>query len=301
MNVPPELVGAAFALGAALMTATTTLTLRVGTDSGRANDALVVVLACNVAILIPITGILYYPAYGLTVRSVWAFVLAGLVGTMLGRAFYFTSIETIGASRSDAIKASQPLHATLIALVVLGESLTLAHFIGILLVMVGVGLVSLEMTADGPEDVSRRTLLVGILLPLAASFFYGIEPTFAKLGFAEGTPVLVGLTIKTVAATIGFVAYLRYRNGLPTRLSYSIDNLPWYLAAGVANTAFLGCYYAALELARVNVVVPMVQTSPFFVLIISYLALPRLERITPKLVAGAAFVVAGAVVIVRFV
>lgn len=301
MAVSPELVGAALAIGAALMTATTSLTLRVGTDRGRASDALVIVLFSNVAILIPLALVLHYPEYGVTYRSAVAFLLAGLVGTMLGRAFYFTSIEKIGASRSDAIKASQPLHATLIALVVLGESLTPLHFAGIMLVMFGVGLVSLEMTSDGARSVSRRTLIVGLFLPLAASFFYGIEPTFAKIGFAEGTPVLVGLSIKTVAATLGFVAYLRYRGAVPTRFHYSKENLPWYLAAGVANTAFLGCYYGALELARVNVVVPMVQTSPFFVLIVSYFALPRLERITPKLVAGAGCVVSGAVVIVRFV
>ena len=300
MPVEPELVGAAFAVGAALMTATTSTTLRMGTDSGRASDALAVVLLCNVVVLVPLAAVLHYPDYGITTRSLAAFALAGLVGTLLGRAFYFTSIETIGASRSDAIKASQPLHATLIAFLVLDESLTAWHLVGILFVMAGIGLVSVEMASDGRGDVSRRTLLVGLLLPLAASFFYGIEPTFAKIGFADGTPLLVGLSIKTLVATVGFVGYLRFRGALPTRFDYSRANLPWYVAAGLANTAFLGCYYAALELARVNVAVPLVQTSPFFVLLISYLALPRLEQITPRLVAGAAAVVSGAVVVVRF-
>lgn len=297
----PELVGALFAVGAASMTAIMALFLRVGTDEGGAFDALVIVLFCNLLLLSPAALIWHYPEYGVTTRSLLAFALAGLVGTMIGRAFYYGSIERIGASRSDAIKASQPLHATLIALFILGETFTLTHLFGILLIMFGVAAVSWETTSGQPSDVPRKTLLIGLLFPLAAAFFYGIEPTFARIGFAEGTPVLVGLMIKTIAATIGFLLYLRWRGSLPTLDTYRDANLKWYLAAGIANTAFLAFYYGALELARVNIVIPMVQTSPFFVLVLSYFLLPNLERITLKLAAAASCVVIGAIIVVMFV
>lgn len=300
MITPVELVGALFGVGAALMIAVTSLLLRVGTDRGTASDALVVVLACNVGILIPLTVVWYHPTYGLTPTAVGAFVLAGLLGTMLGRAFYFISIEKIGASRSDAIKASQPFHATVIALIVLGESFTIEHLLGIFLIVFGVAAVSWETASGGSKGIPRKKLLIGLLFPLGASFFYGIEPTFAKIGFAEGTPILVGLTIKTVAATVGFIAYLRFRDSLPTLSSYSGENLPWYVAAGVANTIFLGLYYGALELARVNIVVPIIQISPFFVILMSYFLLPKLERITLRLAGGAACIVSGAIIVVNF-
>lgn len=295
-----ELVGVFLAVGASLLIAAMSLFLRVGTNEGTANDALVIVLACNVAIVVPLAVFLHHPAYGLTPAALSAFTLAGLVGTMLGRAFYFTGVERIGASRADAIKASQPLHATLIAFLVFGESLTVVHFAGIILVVFGVAAVSWETTSGGPEDVPRRELLVGVAFPLAASLFYGIEPTFAKIGFAEGTPLLVALAVKTVAATFGFIAYLWFQDDLPALSSYSSENLPWYVGAGVANTAFLGLYYGALELARVNVVVPIVQTSPFFVMLLSYFLLPKLERITLQLAGGAACIVGGAIVVVSF-
>ncbi|MFC6766113.1 EamA family transporter [Natrinema soli] len=296
-----ELVGAVLGIGGALMIAVTSLLVRIGTNEGGANDALVVVLICNVVILAPVSLVLYYPTYGLTPTSVVAFAFAGVVGTMLGRVFYFVSIERIGSSRTDAIKASQPLHATVIALFVLGESLTVVHFVGILLIMFGIAVVSWEITASRKQDLSRKELLIGLLIPLGASFFYGIEPTLAKIGFAEGTPVIVGLTIKTVVAMIGFVSYLRYRGILPTLSISSDENIRWYVAAGVANTTFLGFYYGALELARVNIVVPMVQMSPFFVMLLSYFLLPKLERITLRLASGAVLVVAGAITVVSFV
>jgi drug/metabolite transporter (DMT)-like permease len=76
------------------------------------------------------------------------FILAGIVGTMLGRTSYFVSVSKIGASRSDAVKASQPLHTTSIALLVLGETLTAEHPVGIVAITIGVAVVSLDLKSD---------------------------------------------------------------------------------------------------------------------------------------------------------
>jgi uncharacterized membrane protein len=63
------------------------------------------------------------------------------------------------------------------------------------------------------------------------------------------------------------------------------------------NTAFLFFYYAALELAPVTFVVPIVSTSPIVVVVLSRLFLPRLERVTPRLVAAAGVVVIGVIAV----
>lgn len=302
MIISTDLLGVVFALVAAVMIALTGLLVRVGTDKGRPFDAAVVVLVVNLVILLPITLVLYYPTFGVTPYSVAMFVLAGLVGTMLGRSLYFVSVSKIGASHSDAIKASQPLHATFIALLVLGETLTVEHLVGIAMITVGVAVVSLDLkSSQSAGSVPLRQRLAYLVVPLGAAFFYGIEPSFAKLGFAEGTPLLVGLTIKTVTAFVGLVAFLYWRGKLPRKADLARGNTQWYVAAGFANTTFLGLYYGALEIAPVNVVVPLMQTSPFFVVLISYLALPRLERITWRLVGGTVAVISGAVVIVSFI
>ncbi|WP_132061557.1 DMT family transporter [Halorussus amylolyticus] len=292
-------VGAALAAVAAVAVAVQSLSVRVGTDRGRTSDALVVVLFANVAAIIPAAAILYYPDYAITGRSVVAFVAAGLVGTLFGRIFYYTSIERIGASRSEPLKASQPLHATLVAVLVLGERVTAGHVAGILLIVAGVGLISWETARNdraNADDIPRFALA----LPLAAAFLFGIEPTLAKLGFAEGTPVLVGLAIKTAAATTGFLLYLRFKNDLPTVGDLRTSNTRWYLLAGAANTAFLLLYYVALSVSQVSVVVPIIQSSPLIVMILSFAFLSRLERVTWKLVAFASLVVLGAVVLTAF-
>lgn len=289
-----NVLGVALATIGALGVAGQSTFVRLGTDEGRSNDALFFVLLINMVLIAPLAVALSYPDFNLTAVSIVAFVCAGTVATMLGRVFLFAGIQRIGASRADSIKASMPLFATIVAVLVLGETLTPQHLVGIVLVVAGVGLVSLESSRS--SLLPDRAPLSLLLLPLTAAFLFGFEPVFAKIGFAEGTPYLVGLAIKTVAAAGTFSAYLAWRGQLPTadRLG---DNLRWYVAAGVVGSIAMVCYYAALNRAPVVIVVPIIQSSPLFVAVISYGFLQRLERVTPRLVASAMVVVVGAILV----
>lgn len=291
------LLGVVFAALAAVAISCNSLALRVGTTSGGALDALIVVQLVNVALFVPAAVLLHAGDYRLTLTAVAAFGVAGLVGTVLGRAFTYTSIERIGASRTEPIKSSQPLHATVIAVLLLGETVNPAHFAGIVLIVVGIGVISWESTRrreEGVDAVAPRDLLI----PLVGAFFYGIEPIFAKVGFAQGTPVLVGLSIKTIVAFVAFGAYLRARGLLPS--SFGTANLRWYVVAGLCNSAFLFLYYLGLEVAPVSVVVPIVTTSPLVVVVLSWAFLSHLERVTWRLVTAASTVVVGAIVITLY-
>ena len=242
----------------------------------------------------PTAFVLGNPIEDLTFRSLAAFTAAGLIGTMIGRAMHFEGIKRIGSSRAEPIKASQPLHASLIAVVVLGEIVTGGHLLAMVAIVVGIAVISYEHGRS--EGDSGETSYVGLAFPFAAAFFYGIEPTFAKLGLAEGAAVLTGLSVKTVSAGIGFLLYLRWKKGLPHPRSFERAELPWLVGAGVANTIFLLGYYGALELEPVSLVVPLVQSSPLVVILLSVLFVSDdLERITWRLVVGALIAVAGAI------
>lgn len=290
-----EVTGIALAVLAAVGLAGQSLSVRLGTEDGSSNDALVVVLLVNVLVLLPLALVVERPGYGLSTYGVLAFVAAGGVGTMLGRAFLFRGIATIGASRAEPIKASMPLYATVIAVLILGERPAPVHLVGIVLIVVGIAVISWESsrTTDDATDLQ----LGGLGAAMAAAFFFGVEPVFAKIGFGEGVPYLVGLAIKVVAATGGFLGYLAARDSLPTRVDLSGASLGWYLAAGVANTVFLVAYYAALSVAPVAVVVPIMQTSPLVVVLVSLVCLQHLERVNWRLIVASAVVVVGAVVI----
>ena len=287
-------LGIALAALSALFVAIQALFVRVGTVHGRSNDALFVVILVNVAVLLPVTLVLEAPNYGLTLRSVAVFAGAGLIGTLVGRALLYAGIKRVGASRAEPVKASMPLFASVVAVVLLGETMSVGNLAGILLIIVGITLISWESRGDGADGSAAPHYL---LLPLGAALLFGLEPVLVKVGFAEGTPVLVGLTIKTLVASVGLVGFQWSRGAMPSVTDLRDGNLRWYVAAGVASTGFLVAYYSALEIAPVVVVTPIMQTSPLLVVLFSVVFLRGLERVTWRIGAAATLVVGGAMVI----
>lgn len=293
-----EVLGIALAAAAAIATAVTGLFVRLGTTGSRSNDAVFSVLVINLVILVPLTGLLHYPDFGVTPRSIIAFTLSGVTGTFFGRAFYFAGIKRIGASRAEPMKASTPLFATIAAVLLLGELVTPAHAVGILLIVIGVVVISREGAAN-PAPIDDVTPL-GLSFPLLAALSFGIEPIFVKVGFAEGTPVLVGLVIKIVTASALMFGYLHARGALPSRQELVGPHTRWYIAAGIGNTVFLLAMFASLEVAPVVLSIPIIQTSPLVTVLLSAIFLQRIERVTPRLVAAAAIVVSGAIAVTIF-
>jgi DME family drug/metabolite transporter len=287
-------LGVLFAVVGAIALAVQSLSIRYGTITSDSSDALVVVLLVNIVVLVPAAFLLGDPIADLNLRSVAAFTAAGLVGTMVGRAMHFEGIKRIGSSRAEPIKASQPLHASLVAVVVLGEIVTGGHLISMVAIVAGIAIITYEHGRGERSDGGAG--YVGLAFPFAAAFFYGIEPTFAKLGFGEGAAVLTGLTVKTLSAGLGFLVYLWWTDSLPNPTGFDRRELPWMVGAGVANTVFLLGYYGALELEPVSLVVPLVQSSPLVVILLSVLFVSDdLERITWRLVLGALVAVVGAI------
>lgn len=294
--VSGHLLGAALSITVSLCLTIQALAIRFGTRQGRANDALVTVFLFNVASFSVVVA-LRHGAYEPTLPSLAAFAGAGIAGTLLGTGFYYAGIERIGASRSDAIKASQPMPAAFFAVLILGEYVTFLNGLGIVLVVVGVAVLVAE---GGTASPTGGGIKAGVLYSIAASAAFGMEPVFAKYGFALGTPVFVGLLVKTSTAAVGLLWFLRWREGLTlTSVGTSLRS-KWYVVAGVANTLSLVAYYYALTFAPVAVVIPLTQLSPLLVMVLSYRYLPDIERITARLVAGGVCIVLGGVAVVLF-
>jgi drug/metabolite transporter (DMT)-like permease len=293
------LLGVVLSVTVAFVVSAQVLFVRVGAQHGGIRQAVLLSMIINIVIFLPAAAILHFPDYGLTPISLLSFFAAGLMGTFLGRVLYYDSINRIGAGKTEPLKASMPLFASLIAVLILGETLTMAHTGGIFLIVVGIAAISWETTNNDPErgeDVS----VTALGLPLLAAMSFATEPNFVRIGFAEGTPVLVGLTLKTVTAGVGFLAYLRYQRTLNLDELLGEPHTKWYLAAAVANTLAVLGYYAALKISRVVVVAPITQMSPLLVAVLAYIFLSHLERVTWRLVSASVLVVVGAGVVTIF-
>lgn len=295
---PVRVLGILLAVATALGWAGQYVFIRLATREGSVLDAMLVALVCNALLIVPAVAIWYYPAYGVTAVSAVAFAAGGIAGSFLSRILQFVSTKTIGASRTAPTVSSSALIAALLAVAFLGETLTAIHLLGIVLIVLAIAIVAMETSRRPPGTRPDEAPWRSMVLPLLAAVFLGIEPILLKIGFAEGTPTLVGLAIMVSAALVSYVAYQRLTAGMPSPDLVSAPELKWYVGAGVAGTVSLIAYFAALSLAPVVLVVPIIQTAPLLVVGISLLFLPRtLEHITWRLAAAAGIVVLGTIMV----
>jgi drug/metabolite transporter (DMT)-like permease len=249
-------LGVGFAVLAAVALAVQSLAVRVSTRTRSLTDLVAGVFAVNVLVLLPVTVAVHGPSYGLTARSVVAFAVGGFLGSLLARVALFVGIQRLGASRAEPLKSTFPLVAVAGAVLLLEEPLTTTLVVGVVLLVGGAAAVSWDTRAS-PTTASGRRAWVDMGFPLAAALLLGLDPVFTKTGLAEGTPALVGVTVRVLAAASGFGLYLlvdRLRNHGP----WPVRPDRWTLVTGLANTTYLGAYLIALGRAPVSAVAVLV-------------------------------------------
>lgn len=255
--------------------------------------ATVITVVVGLAISLPITALAGYA--GELVRSeMWPYLVAGLLAPGAAQLLFVYAVNTIGAARSATLIAAAPLMAAVPAFVVLGEPLHPALPVGAVLIVGGAVVLSAERLV--PADFRR----VGILFALGSAALIAARDNFVRW-FARDDDV-AGLTAGTAslaAAAAFLVVYLAAtrRSGTATALRRSLR--PFLLAG-----ALLGLAYAAnleaLTRGRVTVVSPFYGTEALWAVVFAYAFLGRSERIGPRLLAAAALMVAGCVLIGAF-
>ena len=84
--------------------------------------------------------------------NLWPFILAGTLNPAIFRLLYFKSIDKVGAGISSAIVAANPAIATIIAIALLGEKLTIFTLVGIILIVIGGSLIQLLRNTENEKN-----------------------------------------------------------------------------------------------------------------------------------------------------
>jgi uncharacterized membrane protein len=271
------------ALGAALLSAAATILIRQGLRGSDPYTGLWINLMVGVAGLW--TGVLLMGGAGqVSMRSVLLFAAAGMIGTVGGRLTRFIAIEKVGASVSAAIINLTPLIATGLAILLLGERVTLPIIIGTVVIVAGTVLLSVS----GKELGFRPWM---ITLPLVSATCFGIVAIIRKVGLSGMGPV-PGTAVNLTAALIAFSA-LMLASGHRGIVKCRGRTLAYFIAAGVAENAGVFLTIVALTFGAVSVVTPLTAASPIFVLLLTPLFLRGVEVLTPRVVVGTVLIVSG--------
>jgi uncharacterized membrane protein len=276
-------VVAALALGAALLSAAATIFIRQGLRrsdpyTGIWINLMVGTVALWAAVLVT-GGVVHVSA-----QSALLFVLAGLIGTVGGRLLRFLAIEKVGASVSSAVLNLQPLISTGLAILVLGEHVTMPIVLGTVVIVAGTVLLS----ASGEQLGFRPWQIV---LPLASATCFGIVAILRKIGLGQMGPV-VGTAINVTTALIVFSA-LMLASGHRGILACRGRSLAHFIAAGITENTGVFLTIVGLSLGAVSVVTPLTATGPIFVLLLSPIFLRGVEVLTTRVVVGTLLIVVG--------
>ena len=222
------------------------------------------------------------------------FLASGLVGTALGRLAVFVGVDRVGASVNSAVISTRPLFASLLAVLALGETVTPTTVAGIVVLVGGLAVLALSRGGDvggwQPRD---------LLFPLAAAGAFAVGNVarkFALDAFADVT-LLEAVALNESGALVALAAYAAVA-GREDVLDAPRRTYAYFAGSGTLTAVALLSLFAALQIGRVVVVDPIAATAPLFTAVFAAVLLRDLERVTPRLVAGAVLIVVGVVLVV---
>lgn len=219
------------------------------------------------------------------------FIAAGLFAPGLGRTLTYMGIERVGIARSVPIVNCSPVFASIFAVYFLGESWPLQNFLGTLLVIIGVVILS------SSSRYEQRPWRPGDLVyPLMGALTFGISTNLRKLGLVLDNLPLMAATVTAATSLLFNLGMLQARGGREV-LMLTPPSLGWFLGAGLCNTRSILLVFLALSSGKVVVVEPLVSTNPILSILLSLIFLRGLEAITVRGLAGAFCTVLGTILV----
>ena len=273
----------ALALGAALFSAAATIFIRQGLRGGDPFTGIWINLIVGTVSLwaaVSVTG----GVARISARSVLLFMLAGLIGTMGGRLLRFHAIDKVGASVASAVLNLQPLISTGLAILFLGEDVTLPIVLGTAVIVAGTVLLSVSGHRLGFRPWQ-------IVLPLGSATCFGVVAILRKIGLGQMGPV-AATAINVTTALIAYSAFM-LASGRREILTCRGRTLAYFVGAGFTENAGVFMTIVGLSLGAVSVVTPLTATAPIFVLLLSPFLLRGVEILTTRVVVGTVLIVFG--------
>jgi uncharacterized membrane protein len=236
-------------------------------------------------------SLLFLPLDSLTRSGVFIFILVGLFQPGLTRLLTYKGIDKLGVAITDPIRATTPLFSTLMAILLLGEQMTLPIFIATLFIIAGVTLLSHRGRS------LREIRSVYVFYPLAASLLAGFSQVLRKFGLASVPHPVLAAAVTASSSLLVSLATLWISERKKETFILNRKCRPFYVGAGVAVSVGMVSIYYALDLGKVTVVIPIGSTGPLFALTLSALFLRDVERVTLRIVVGASLIIAGVLLI----
>jgi len=195
------------------------------------------------------------PADAYRASAIPLFMLSGIIGTAGADCSVRQHREGRGTcGRLD--HQPESVIATSLAIIVLGERVTLPMIAGTGVIVLGTTLLSLSGRQVGFQPLY-------LFYPFLSASCFGAVAIIRKLGLSHTGP-LFGSAVNITTALVTFTAFL-LASGNRQVLVWHGRGLAYFVGAGIAETSVYS-WSGGVGLGEVSVVAPLAGTAPLFVL-----------------------------------
>lgn len=282
-----------YAVGSAFFAGITAILAKCGikkTDSDVATAIRTVVVLLFSWVMVLITG----SAAGITQidgKTMLFLVLSGLA-TGASWLCYFRALQLGDVNKVVPIDKSSTVLTILLALIFLGEGLSAAKAVAVVLIGAGTLLMIAKKQTDSQKKEYKNSWLIYAVL---SAVFASLTAILGKIGI-EGLDSNLGTAIRTTVVLV--MAWMmvgvtgKYHQIGKTEKS----ELRFILLSGLATGASWLCYYRALQEGPASVVVPIDKLSILVTIAFSWLVFH--EKLSKKAACGLVCIVAGTLLLV---
>jgi len=229
-------------------------------------------------------------------KMVWL-GLSGLVGLVIGDLAFFRALILIGPRKSTLLFSTSPIIAALLFWPLLGESLSLTAWSGILITVAGVGWVVLERSGSN-NHTAKRPPLSAVLLALSAAVCQALGLILSKAGMAGVVDPLAATLFRLLTATLVMWIYVLVR-GQTKEVCCAAGQIPvlWWIVGGAVTGPYIGVWLSitAVKYAETGVAATLMGTVPILVLPLVWFVYH--ERISPRALVGTLAAVGGIILL----
>ena len=299
------MLGGLLALVSAVTFAITNAAVRRGVLSGSAVQATTLSIPVGAPVFLLALGLGGgFGVFGqLPQASIIAFAVTGVTHFIIGRYANYRAIGAIGTNLAGPVMQFNLVVSLALAVLFLGETLTLPRIVGIILIFVGPAVVSREGAKRARQAAAaaefKPRMLEGYAFAVLSAICYGMSPVLLRYaGGGRGlNVVLAGGVISALSASIIIVALLAAPGHWREIRSVGPEATKWFLFSGVMVYVSQIFYYMAIALAPVTIVAPVAALSNIFRIHASRWLNPRHEIFGPQVLVATAVSFLGVLVL----
>jgi uncharacterized membrane protein len=301
-------LGGFLALVCAATFAFNNASIRRGVLSGSVSQAMAITVPIGVPIFL--AAALALGSLGMVTRfspaSLLCLSLAGVMHFVWGRYCNYRATKAMGAILVAPVQQASMIFTLVLAIWILGETLTPLRMLGIVLVILGPS-ISLPNGKQKPAPAADRTgsadaaaataatppafkprYLEGYAYALLSSTGYGLSPILVRLGLEHGgiPASAAGGLVSYSAATAVFAVILLWPGQWRHVRLVKPEAAKWFTISGVFVCLSQMFRYMALAVAPVSVVTPIQRLSILFRIYFARMLNPEHEVFGGKILLG---------------